>query len=111
MSEIKKQQFNVRVSPETVSLVERAAYVFGKTRAQVVEQSIEEYAQNHHISERYQLNIKNGMLVLLKLNGDVAEIVEMETLNGISPEKIAERYSARFHQKVTLRIEKQEKDQ
>lgn len=101
-----KKQFNVRVLVETVGLVDRAAYVFQKTRSQVVEDAIREYAQNHHISERYQLNIKNGMLVLLKLEEGNAEIVEMEALNGVAPEVIADRYSERFHQKVPLVIEK-----
>jgi len=44
--------------------------------------------------------------VLLRLECDSAEIIEMETLNGVAPEVIAQRYSSRYHQEVPLIVEK-----
>lgn len=101
-----KKQLNVKVSDRAVALVEKAAFLLHKTKSQVVEESVHAYAKAHHIAERYQLNVKNGMLVLLRLEGDSAEIIEMETLNGVAPEVIAQRYSSRYHQDVPLIVEK-----
>lgn len=101
-----KKQFNVRVSESTTALIDKAAYLLHKTKANVVEDAVLEYAARHHITERYQLNIKNGMMILLKLDGETAEVVEMEALNGVPPEVIAQRYSSRFHQAVPLVVDK-----
>lgn len=97
-----KKQLNVLVSDHVMSLVDKAAYLLHRTKVQVIEESVKDYAIKNGISERYQLNIKNGMLVLLKLEGDAVDIVEMEALNGVAPEVIAQRYSSRFHQEVPL---------
>lgn len=101
-----KKQLNVRISDSAMALADKAAFIFHKTKTQVIEEAIQEYAKAHHIAERYQLNIKDGMLVLIKIDGDAATIVEMEVLNGVAPEVIAQRYSSRFNQDVPLVVDK-----
>lgn len=100
-----KKQLNVSVSDQTVALVTKAAYLLHRTKSQIVEDAVTEFAAKNGIGERYQLNIKNGMLVLLKVEGDSVGIVEMEALNGVAPEVIAQRYSSRFHQDVPLIVD------
>jgi hypothetical protein len=100
-----KKQLNVKVSDHVMGLVDKASYLLHRTKAQVIDEAVRDYATKHGIAERYQLNIKNGMLVLLKLEGDAVDIVEMEALNGVAPEVIAQRYSSRFHQDVPLVID------
>lgn len=97
-----QKQLNVRISDYTMSLVDKASYLLHRTKVQVVEEAVRDYAQKHGIAERYQLVIKNGMLVLLRMEGEAVNIVEMEALNGVPPEVIAQRYSSRFHQDVPL---------
>jgi len=106
MSADAKKQLNVRVPDHVGALIDKAAYLLHKTKANIVEDAVLEFAARHHITERYQLNIKNGMMVLLKLDGESAEIVELEALNGVPPEVIAQRYSSRFHQAVPLVVDK-----
>lgn len=100
-----KKQLNVKVSKHVMSLVDKASYIKNRTKTQIVEEAILDYAIKHGISQRYQLNVKSGMLVLLKMEGDSVDIVEVEALNGVAPEVIAQRYASRFCQDVPLVID------
>jgi hypothetical protein len=97
-----RKQVALRLSQTSYDQLQRACFIQRTSQSKLVEDALGEYCLNHNLLASYEVVIDKDCVALLKTGEGKPEILEMRIRNGVSPESLRERYSARLNAPVRL---------